>query len=45
MVLEGPIRGFDSPRSEADDQNPVSLRYELGGLWVGSFHRFVSLLK
>src|SRR6266568_7535588 len=45
MVLERPIRGFDSPRSEADDQNPVSLRYELGGLWVGSFHRFVSLLK
>jgi hypothetical protein len=45
MVLERPIRGFDSPRSEADDQNPVSLRYELGGLWVRSFHRFVSLLK
>ena len=32
MVLERPIRGFDSPLSEADDQNPVSLRYELGGL-------------
>jgi hypothetical protein len=31
MVLEPPIRGFDSPPSEADDQNPVSLRYELGG--------------
>jgi hypothetical protein len=45
MVLERPIRGFNSPRSEADDQNPVSLRYELGGLWEGSFHRFVSLLK
>src|SRR6202171_1444605 len=45
MVLELPIRGFDSPRSDADDQNPVSLRYELGGLWVRSFHRFVSLLK
>src|ERR1700735_3344314 len=45
IVLERPIRGFDSPRSEADDQNPVSLRYELGGLWVRSFHRFVSLLK
>src|ERR1700726_3833020 len=45
MVLEFPIRGFDSPRSEAHDQNPVSLRYELGGLWVRSFHRFVSLLK
>src|ERR1700723_3753702 len=45
MVLERPIRGFDSPRSEADDQNPVSLRYELRGLWVRSFHRLVSLLK
>ena len=31
MVLPGPIRGFDSARSEADNQNPVSLRYELGG--------------
>ena len=38
MVLERLIRGFDFPRSEADDQNPVSLRYELGGLWVRSFH-------
>ena len=45
MVLERLIRGFDSPRSEADDHNPVSLRYELGGLWVRSFHRFVSLLQ
>src|ERR1035441_3800000 len=34
MVLERPIRGFDFPPSEADDQNPVSLRYEFGGLWV-----------
>jgi hypothetical protein len=33
MVLPRPIRGFDSPLSEADDQNPVSLRYEFGGLW------------
>jgi hypothetical protein len=31
IVLERPIRAFDSPRSEADDQNPVSLRYEFGG--------------
>src|ERR1700689_1964890 len=45
IVLERPIRSYDSPRSDADDQNPVSLRYELGGLWEGSFHRFVSLLK
>ena len=45
IVLERPIRGFDSPRSDDDDQNPVSLRYELGELWVRSFHRFVSLLK
>ena len=34
IVLERPVRGFDFPRSEADDENPVSLRYELGGLWV-----------
>jgi hypothetical protein len=33
VVVERPIRGFDSSRSEADDQNPVSLRYELRGLW------------
>src|SRR5580700_5849130 len=45
VVLKRPIRRFDSPSSEADDQNPVSLRYELGGLWVRSLHRFVSLLK
>src|SRR5215831_9538509 len=45
MVLKRPIRGFDPPDSQADDQNPVSLRYELGGLWIRSFHRFVSLLK
>src|SRR5271166_3371389 len=45
VVFKRLIRGFDSPRSEADDQNPVSLRYELGGLWVRSFHRFVSFLK
>src|SRR5579864_155992 len=45
MVLERSIRGFDSPPSEADDQNPVSLRYELGRFWVRSFHRFVSLVK
>src|SRR6185437_10619462 len=45
MVLERLVRGFDSPRSEADGHNPVSLRYELGGLWVRSLHRFVSLLQ
>src|SRR6266700_791470 len=45
MVLERPIRGFDSPPSGADDQNPVALRYEVGGLRVRSFHRFVSLLN
>jgi WD40-like Beta Propeller Repeat len=33
IVLERPIRGYDSSPSEADDQNPVSLRYEFGGLW------------
>ena len=31
MVLERPIRGFDFPPSETDDQNPVSLRHEFGG--------------
>jgi signal transduction histidine kinase len=39
------IRCFDPARSEADDQNPVSLGYDVGGLWVGSFHGFVSFLK
>ena len=34
IVLERLIRGFDFPRREADDQNPVSLRHEFGGLWV-----------
>src|ERR1700691_3314659 len=33
VVLERPIRGFDFPPSETDDQNPVSLRYEFGGIW------------
>jgi hypothetical protein len=45
VVLKRLIRGFDSPLSEPNDQNPVSLRYELGGLWERSFYRFVSLLK
>jgi hypothetical protein len=31
VVLERLICGFDSPRSDADDQNPVSLRHEFGG--------------
>jgi len=34
MVLERLIRGFDSPCSDADEQNSVSLRYEFRGLWV-----------
>jgi len=34
MVLECPIRGFNSARCEADDQNPVALRYEFEGLRV-----------
>ena len=33
MVRERPIRGFDFARTEADDQNPVALRYEFEGLW------------
>jgi len=32
LVLERLIRSFDLPLSDADDQNPVSLRNELGGL-------------
>ena len=40
MVLERLIRGFDSPRSEADDHNPVSLRYELGGALGTKFPPF-----
>src|SRR5580698_3574391 len=32
IVLERLIRGFDFPRSDADDQKPVSLRHEFGGL-------------
>ena len=31
VVLESLVRGFDFPLSEADDQDPVSLRYELPG--------------
>ena len=31
MVLESLVRGFDFPLREADDQDPVSLRYELPG--------------
>jgi hypothetical protein len=34
IVLERFIRGYDFPPSEADDQNPVSLRNEFKGLWV-----------
>src|ERR1700722_18790140 len=45
IVLERLIRGFDFPRSDADDQNPVSLRHEFGGLWVCHFHLFGRLLK
>src|SRR6202011_2004779 len=33
IVLERLIRGFDFPLSEADDQNPVSLRYVFRGCW------------
>jgi hypothetical protein len=45
MVLERFIRGFDSPPTHSEDQNPVSLSYEFGGLWKGSLHNFGSLLK
>ncbi len=40
LVLERLIRSFDLPRSEADDQNPVSLRNELRGPWVCRFKLF-----
>src|ERR1700675_1066313 len=40
IVLERLIRGFDLPRGDADDQNPVSLRHEFGGRWVCRFYLF-----
>src|ERR1700676_3081378 len=45
IVLERLIRGFDFPRSDADDQNPVSLHHEFGGRWVCRFYLFGRLLK
>src|ERR1700722_17093707 len=45
VVLERLSRRFDFPRSDADDQNPVSLRHEFGGLWVCHFYLFGRLLK
>jgi transcriptional regulator with XRE-family HTH domain len=39
------IRSIDFSRSDADDQNPVSLRHEFGGRWVFHFHLFGRLLK
>ncbi len=40
MVFKRFIRGFDSPSSDADDQDPVSLRYELGGALGTKFPPF-----
>src|ERR1700722_16789524 len=45
IVLERLIRGFDFPRRDADDQNPVFLRHEFGGRWVFRFHLVGRLLK
>src|ERR1700676_1319642 len=45
IVLERLIRGFDFSRRDADDQNPVSLRHEFGGLWVCHFDLFGRLLQ
>src|SRR5277367_4185154 len=45
IVLERLIRGFDFSRRDADDQNPVSLRHELGGFWIFRFHLFRRLPK
>src|SRR6202166_2004368 len=39
------IRSVDFSRSDADDQNPVSLRHEFGGRWVFHFHLVGRLLK
>jgi hypothetical protein len=33
VVLERLIRGFDSPPSGADHQNPIALRHVFGGAW------------
>jgi hypothetical protein len=45
IVLERPISSYDSPPCEADDQNPVSLRYEFGGSGYEVSSVFGSLLK
>src|ERR1700681_4868509 len=45
MVLERLVRGCDLPLGKADDQNPISLRYIFGGLWIGKRHLLGSLLK
>jgi len=45
LVLVRLIRSIDFSRSDADDQNPVSLRHEFGGLWVFHFHLFGRLLE
>src|SRR5579864_1755834 len=44
VVLERLVRGFDLSPREADDQNPVSLRYELPG-FRGRFYRLGCRLK
>src|SRR5690554_4056148 len=44
VVLERLVRGLDLPRSEADDQYPVSLRYELPG-FRRRFYRLGCRLK
>ncbi len=45
MVFPLFVRSFDSSSRDADDQNPVSLCYELGRLRKRGFHRVVRLLK
>src|ERR1700729_3041796 len=45
IVLERLIRGFDFARSDADDQNPISLRHEFGRLRVRRFPLFGRLLE
>src|ERR1700721_190315 len=44
VILERLVRGFDLSLREADDQDPVSLRYELPG-FRGRFYRLGCRLK
>jgi len=45
MILESLVRRFNRPLGESDDENPISLHYELRRCRVGNLRRFGSLLK